>query len=201
MDIPLTEEEKIRILNSTDLYEIMKRILLREQKIDQDREHFWVVGLDNDHRILFIEMISMGTINQALAKPMEVFSLALQRRAVHIILCHNHPSGSLRPSEHDKDVTNRLIQVGLIVDLPVLDHLIISPLNYMSFDDIGLMKELKLSLKYVPPYQQAERMREQAADIVQKEKVRLARRLKRRGVPLDVIAETFGLDLEDLELL
>lgn len=201
MDIPLSEEEKIKILNSTDLYEIMKKILLREQKIDQDREHFWVVGLDNAHRILFIELISMGTVNQALVKPMEVFSLALQRRAVNIILCHNHPSAELKPSAHDQDITDRLIQVGIIVDLPVFDHLIISPKGFLSFEDVGLMSELRNSIKWVPPYQQAEKMRQQAAGIVKKEKLRLARLLKRKGVDNTTIAETFGLSLEEVKEL
>ena len=201
MDIPLSEEEKIKILNSKDLYGIMKKILLREQKIDQDREHFWVVGLDNANRILFIEMISMGTVNQALVKPMEVFSLALQRRAVNIILCHNHPSGELKPSADDRDITDRLIQVGIIVDLPVYDHLLISLHSFLSFEDIGLMEELGKSLKYVPPYQQAERIREQAAAIVKKRMEQVARRLKRNGVDAVTIAESTGLSLREGELL
>lgn len=201
MDIPLSEEEKIKILNSTDLYEIMKRILLREQKIDQDREHFWVVGLDNAHRILFIELISMGTVNQALVKPMEVFSLALQRRAVNIILCHNHPSAELKPSVQDKDITDRLIQVGIIVDLPVFDHLIISPKGFLSFEDIGLMSELRNSIKWVPPYQQAEKMRQQAAGIVKKRMIQVARSLKRKGVDNATIVDSTGLSLEEVEEL
>lgn len=75
MDIKLTEKEKIKILNSDDIYGIMQRILLREDKIDQNREHFWVIGLETNNRILFIELISLGTVNKALAEPMEVFSL------------------------------------------------------------------------------------------------------------------------------
>eukprot|EP01090_Pellita_catalonica_P019836 TRINITY_DN6863_c0_g1_i1.p1 TRINITY_DN6863_c0_g1~~TRINITY_DN6863_c0_g1_i1.p1 ORF type:complete len:130 (-),score=5.73 TRINITY_DN6863_c0_g1_i1:2-391(-) len=114
MDIKLTEQEKIKILNSDDIYGIMQKILLRESKIDQNREHFWVIGLANNNRILFIELISLGTINATLVEPMEVFSLALQKRAVKIILCHNHPSGELTPSENDKNLTDRLIQVGII---------------------------------------------------------------------------------------
>ncbi|CAA6826957.1 MAG: DNA repair protein RadC, partial [uncultured Aureispira sp.] len=152
MDIQLTDSEKIKILNSDDIYGIMQKILLREQKIDQNREHFWVIGLENNHRILFIELVSLGTVNQALVKPMEVFSLALQKRAVKIILCHNHPSGELKPSDADKDITDKLIQVGIIVNTPVLDHLIISTKSYLSFGDIGLFQELELSTKYVPPY-------------------------------------------------
>ncbi len=201
MEVPLSEEEKIRILNSNDIYEIMNKVLLREQKIDQDREHFWVIGLDNANRILFIEMVSLGSVNQTIVKPMEVFSLALQRRAVQIILCHNHPSSSLKPSEYDQDITDRLIQVGIIVDLPVYDHLIISPHGFLSFDDAGLMAVLKTSLKYVPAYEQAQRMREQAAAIVSKEKERIARRMKRSGLDMVAIAEWTGLSLEEVEKL
>lgn len=74
---------------------------------------------------------------------MEVFSFALQKRAVEIILCHNHPSGELKPSEGDKDASDRLIQVGIIVDTEVLDHLIISTKSYLSFKYTGLLDELK----------------------------------------------------------
>ncbi|WP_417800293.1 JAB domain-containing protein, partial [Tenacibaculum sp.] len=109
MDIKLTEQEKIKILNSDDIYGIMQKVLLRESKIDQNREHFWVIGLANNNRILFIELISLGTVNATLVEPMEVFSFALQKRAVKIILCHNHPSGELKPSEADKDISDRLI--------------------------------------------------------------------------------------------
>ncbi len=144
MNIELSDIEKIKILNSDDLYGIMQRVLLREDKIDQNREHFWVIGLENNNRILFIELVSLGTVNKTIAQPMEVFSLALQKRAVKIILCHNHPSGELKPSEQDKDITDRLIQVGLIVDTPVVDHLIISTKSYMSFIDVGLFDILKI---------------------------------------------------------
>ncbi len=142
MDIKLTEEDKIKILNSDDIYGIMQRILLREDKIDQDREHFWVIGLANNNRILFIELVSLGTVNKTLAEPMEVFSYALQKRAVKIILCHNHPSGELKPSEGDKNVSDKLIQVGIIVDTEVIDHLIISDKSYLSF--AKLEQDLKL---------------------------------------------------------
>ncbi|MEY8860220.1 RadC family protein [Tenacibaculum singaporense] len=139
MDIKLTEQEKIKILNSDDIYGIMQRILLRDNKIDQNREHFWVIGLANNNRILFIELISLGTVNATLVEPMEVFSFALQKRAVKIILCHNHPSGELTPSDNDKNLTDRLIQVGIIVNTHVIDHLIISDKSYLSFADNGLL--------------------------------------------------------------
>ncbi|UOB18148.1 JAB domain-containing protein [Abyssalbus ytuae] len=202
MDVKLTEEEKIKVLNSDDIYGIMQKILLRESKIDQNREHFWVIGLENNHRILFIELISLGTVNKTLAEPMEVFSFALQKRAVKIILCHNHPSGELRPSEGDKDITDKLIQVGIIVNTEVLDHLIISTKSYLSFADTGLLSELKKSTKYIPQYVLEERLKKQATEIANKKKtVEIAKEFKRNGVDNETIALSTGLSIEEVEKL
>ena len=202
MNIKLTEAERIKILNSDDLYGIMQKILLREQKIDQNREHFWVIGLENNNRILFIELISLGTVNKTFAEPMEVFSLALQKRAVSIILCHNHPSGELKPSDEDKDITDRLIQVGIIVDLKVIDHLVISNKSYLSFKDIGLLQELEKSTKYVPSYVLEQRIKKELIEVTKrKEKIEIAKELKRRGTTDKDVAGITGLTLEEVEKL
>ncbi|WP_028889521.1 JAB domain-containing protein [Tenacibaculum ovolyticum] len=202
MDIKLAEEEKIKILNSEDIYRIMQKILLRENKIDQNREHFWVIGLANNSRILFIELISLGSINKTIAEPMEVFSFALQKRAVKIILCHNHPSGELQPSEEDKNISDRLIQVGIIVNTKVLDHLIISDKNYLSFADTGLLNELKKSTKYVPKYVLEQQIRKEAVEIANNKKtVEIAKELKRNGVDNETIALSTGLSLMEIEKL
>ncbi|HEY5746636.1 MAG TPA: JAB domain-containing protein [Chryseolinea sp.] len=208
MTIELNDEEKVRILNSDDLFVIMRDILLRENKIDQDREHFWVIGLASNHRLLFIELISMGTVDKALVEPMEVYSVALQKRAVKILLVHNHPSGELKPSEADKDITNRLIQVGLIVNTPVLDHLIITTNSYMSFADTGLLEELKKSRKYVPMYKQMEELQQMAEELGRKKGIKdgmekgidetkktIAKRMKEMGHGDETIVEITGLPL------
>jgi DNA repair protein RadC len=203
MDIKLTEAEKIKILNSDDLYGIMQRILLRENKINQDREHFWVIGLSNSNRLLFIELISKGTINKTLVEPMEVFSFALQKRAVKIMLVHNHPSGELKPSDADKDITDRLIQVGIIVNTEVLDHLIISNKSYLSFTDIGLLKELKKSTRWVPEYEIKEQIRKQATEIAKEkaylEKMKIVKSLKEKGVDFETISEATGVSITEIE--
>ncbi len=199
MDIKLTEEEKIKILNSDDIYGIMQKVLLRENKIDQNREHFWVIGLENNNRILFIELISLGTVNKTFVEPMEVFSFALQKRAVKVILCHNHPSGELKPSEADKDITDRLIQVGIIVNTQVIDHLIISTKSYISFSDTGLLAKLKKSTKYVPSYVLEKRIKKEATEIAEKKKtVEIAKELKRKGIDSQTISEATGLSLEEV---
>jgi len=202
MNIQLTEAEKIKVLNSDDIYGIMQKVLLREQKIDQNREHFWVIGLENNQRILFVELISLGSVKKALVEPMEVFSFALQKRAVKIVLCHNHPSGELKPSDADKDITDKLIQVGLIVDTPVIDHLIISDKSYLSFVDIGLLAELAKSTKYVPPYILIERAEAKAAKIAEKNKtIEFAKELKRDGVDIETIVRYTGLTVSDINQL
>ncbi|WP_299107646.1 JAB domain-containing protein [uncultured Tenacibaculum sp.] len=202
MDIRLSEKEKIKVLNSDDIYGIMQRILLRESKIDQNREHFWVIGLENNNRILFIELISLGSVNKTIAEPMEVFSFALQKRAVKIILCHNHPSGELKPSESDKDISDRLIQVGIIVDTEVIDHLIISTKSYLSFKDIGLLDELKKSTKYVPKYVLEQQIKKDATEIAKrKEKIEIAKAMKRVDEPIEKIANFTGLTIEEIEQL
>jgi DNA repair protein RadC len=200
MDIKLTEEQKIKILTSDDIYKIMQTILLREQKIDQNKEHFWIIGLANNLNLLFVELIGLGTVNKVLVNPMEVFSFALQKRAVQIMLCHNHPSGELKPSKEDKDTTDRMIQVGKIVGTPVLDHLIITERSYMSFNDVGLMEKLAQSTKYVPPYQLVEKIRKEALAIGEKNgRVEIAKELKRRDMPLEAIAEITGLTVEEIK--
>tara|TARA_R110000868_G_scaffold66001_2_gene196934 strand:- start:1172 stop:1558 length:387 start_codon:yes stop_codon:yes gene_type:complete len=81
----------------------------------------------------------------------------IQKRTVSLIMVHNHPSGELVPSDADRDVTDRLIQVGKFVDIPVLDHMIISNRHFYSFADIGVLSELEMSLKYVPLFVQKEK--------------------------------------------
>lgn len=202
MDIKLTEQEKIKILNSDDIYGIMQRILLRDSKIDQNREHFWVIGLANNNRILFIELISLGTVNATLVEPMEVFSFALQKRAVKIILCHNHPSGELTPSDNDKNLTDRLIQVGIIVNTHVIDHLIISDKSYLSFADNGLLQELAKSTKYVPKYVLEQRLKKEASEIAKRsEKIEIAKNLKRKGLDIITIVDATGLTAEEVKRL
>ena len=106
MNVILRDDEKIQVKCSEDLFEVMRKILDREEEIDKDREHFWVVGLNAGNWILFVELISLGSIKATVVEPMDVFSFALQKRAVKIIMVHNHPSKDLTPSENDKDLTD-----------------------------------------------------------------------------------------------
>lgn len=194
MNIRLNKEQKIKVKDSSDIYAVMQQILLRQQRIDRNREHFWTIGLSTDNSILYIELVSMGTVNSVPAEPMEVFSFALQKRAVRIILVHSHPSGNLEPSETDKDVTDRLIQTGNIVKLPVLDHIIITATSFYSFAESGLLKALQGSVKYVPPYLIAEQIKEDKAK-------EMASAMKKEGYPIEDIARLTGLSKQVIQRL
>ena len=198
MNIELSNDQKIKILCSDDLYLVMQGILLREQKIDQNREHLWTVSLDSAHRILNIELVSMGTVNSTPVEPMEVFSVPLQKRTVKLMVVHNHPSGELKPSDADKDITDRLIQVGKIINVPVLDHLIITDKSYFSFLDHGLMEELEQSLKYVPAFEIKRRYEKQAQEIGEakgenRKAKEIAKSLKAIGMDIEEIVKVTGL--------
>jgi len=152
MKIQVKNAEKIVIKEAEDIYDIMRLIFKREQLIDRTKEHFWTVALNTAQKILNIELVGMGSRHAVLVDPVEVFSVPLQKKASCIILIHNHPSGSLQPSEEDIDITNRLIQVGFIQRMPVEDHIIITNHSFFSFQANGLIEKLRMSSKYAPSF-------------------------------------------------
>nr|VFJ59403.1 MAG: DNA repair protein RadC [Candidatus Kentron sp. FM]VFJ62208.1 MAG: DNA repair protein RadC [Candidatus Kentron sp. FM]VFK15056.1 MAG: DNA repair protein RadC [Candidatus Kentron sp. FM] len=177
MDVKLTERDRIKVVNSDDVFAIMRKILLRENKIDQEKEHLWVAGLATNNRLLFIELVALGGAYSASVKPMEVFRVAVQKNASNVILVHNHPNEILLPSDVDKDLTDHFIQVGRILNVQLIEHLIISTHTFFSFAINGLIEDLGKSLKYVPPYEIIERIRAEEARIREE----VARDSKREG--------------------
>lgn len=180
MDIKLAKNDKRYIEGTDDVYNIMKSVLLRDNKIDQEKEHFWIVGMNLAGYILYIELIALGSYKSVDIEPMNVFRVAVMKNASRVIAVHNHPSGRLSPSVTDKDITDRLIQVGRILNIEFVDHLIISPLSYTSFRSIGLMDELEKSLKYVPTYQVVEQIRKEEKQIA-KEAIKSERDQRKRS--------------------
>lgn len=206
MQIKLSTLPKTNIGSSEDIFVVMQRILLRENRIDRNREHFWTISLDNALSILAIELVSMGSVKETIAEPMEIFSLPLQKRAVKVILVHNHPSNTTKPSEADKDLTDNLIQVGRIMRIPVIDHLIITEKSYYSFADSGLLDTLGQSLKYVPPYEIKKRHQEEAMQKgkekgIQEQKKEMAKAMKQNGEPIEKIIEYTGLTKQVIQRL
>lgn len=133
MDIKLGKNDKRYIEGADDVYEIMQLILRRENKIDREKEHFWIIGMNAAGYILYIELIALGTVRDVPVESMNIYRVAVMKNAVRVIAVHNHPSGRLVPSKNDLDITDRLIQVGRILNIDLIDHLVISTENYESF--------------------------------------------------------------------
>lgn len=198
MNVKLKKTDKVKVENCAEFYDIMRRILLRENKIDRAKEHLWTVGLDASLHILYIELISIGGSYSTVVEPMQIFRVGVLKGAVQMLMVHNHPSGSLTPSFRDLDLTDKLIQCGYILDIKVIDHLIISEKDFMSFKNEGLMDQLEKSKAHVPPYKLREELKaEQEALLLQKGKDQrdreIARRMKSQGYTVEQIMQLTGL--------
>lgn len=102
-------------------------------------EEFWVILLDRGNRAKAVYQVSKGGMHGTVCDPKLVFAAALKSAASSIVLSHNHPSGQLRPSEEDIKLTRKLAEAGKFLDLPIMDHLILSPTGYYSFADNGML--------------------------------------------------------------
>ncbi|MBL6446771.1 DNA repair protein [Fulvivirga sp. 29W222] len=206
MNVRLTQEQKIKVLNSEDVYRVMQQVLLRENKIRRNQEHFWVVGLDNKNKILFIELISLGAVNRVQVAPPEIFRMAIYKLAVQMILVHNHPSGELTPSEGDKDVTDKMIKAGQMLNIEVIDHLIISEKEYFSMADKDIIEELKNSHNYVLMDREKALLISMKIDAA-KEKgskensAEIARKMLDKGYDTKTIKELTGLSKKEITAL
>lgn len=140
MKVRLSKLDKVRIANSDDVYDIMQKVLMRQNKLHRQKEYFWTIGLNSANDILYIELVTIGILNKTILDPVEIFSFAVSKKCKKIILVHNHPSGSLTPSIEDKSLTKHLNKGGKLLGIQVLDHLIISEESYVSFKDKGWLK-------------------------------------------------------------
>ncbi|HEY9008746.1 MAG TPA: JAB domain-containing protein [Ohtaekwangia sp.] len=202
MNVRLSKSQKIEVLNSADIFIIMQAILLRENKIRRNQEHFWVIGLNAANKILFIELVSLGATNRVDVKPAEVFRIAIYKSAIKMILVHNHPSGSIKVSEPDRDLTDRMIKSGNMLAIEVLDHLVITEEAYMSFADKGIMTELKQSGRYELIDKEKSWLQEMKleAELDRKTKEVAAKFLK-AGVDIEIIKQATGLTKAEIKKL
>ncbi|MCS6990315.1 MAG: DNA repair protein RadC [Chitinophagales bacterium] len=113
--------------------------LLAPYLSDKAHEEFWIMLLNQNHRVLDVQQISIGGLTGTVADVRKVFEQALKLKATAIILVHNHPSGNLQPSGADVELTRKMKQAGATLDIRVLDHLIIADKSYYSFADEGML--------------------------------------------------------------
>ena len=123
----ILNSELFHITSAAKAYEFLQPLRLTEV------EEFWVLALSPSLKLLRAEMIFRGTVSACILHPREVFRFAILNAASGIIVSHNHPSGESLASELDILTTQQLIDVGKIIDIPVLDHLLITADGYASF--------------------------------------------------------------------
>jgi len=128
------QTHKPRITSSTDVLEVIKPDLL-----DLNHEEFWIIILNRANYVLKKTQISRGGISGTVADPKLIFKSAIEQNGSSIILIHNHPSGNLQPSQADITLTKNLKEAGKFMEIPVLDHIIVSDNHYFSFADEGLI--------------------------------------------------------------
>ncbi|MBI3883300.1 MAG: DNA repair protein RadC [Sphingobacteriales bacterium] len=126
--------EKPIVRSSNDIATYLQAIIK-----DYSYEVFAVVFLNQANKIKHFEIISKGGITGTVADPRIILKKALEAEATSIVLCHNHPSGNLRPSKADEDLTYKIKEAAKYFDIKVLDHIIVSEEGYFSFADEGRM--------------------------------------------------------------
>jgi DNA repair protein RadC len=113
------------------------QLLRKRFKHGESREHFILVLLSARNTVIGVETVSVGSLNASIVHPREVFKPAVTQAAASILLAHNHPSGNVDPSDDDLALTKRLVQVGELMGIPVIDHLIVGNGNYTSLKQEG----------------------------------------------------------------
>ena len=107
-----------------------------------DREAFWVIALDTKNKLIGVNQVSVGTLNQNIVHPREIFKYLALCSAAAFIAVHNHPSGDPTPSIEDERITSRLKLAGNIMGIKMLDHIVVGETGYYSFANAGRLEEL-----------------------------------------------------------
>lgn len=130
----MAEEKLVKISCSEDSYHLLAPVLA-----DLNHEEFWMLLLNRANCVIGRHQVSVGGVAGTIADPKVLFKLALEKNASYIILAHNHPSGNLTPSKEDIQLTNKIAKAGMLLDLIVLDHLIVTNKSFFSFNEEGLI--------------------------------------------------------------
>lgn len=128
----IVKREKITL--SKDVFDIMHPLLM-----DLHHEEFWLLMLNRANVVIKKELLSKGGVSGTVVDTKLIFKAAIENTCSSIIICHNHPSGNLKPSEADIRITKTIKEAGKLIEIPLLDHLIISDAGFYSFADEGMI--------------------------------------------------------------
>ncbi len=126
-------DKGIKIKSATDIYKLLRSYGHKNQ------EYFITISIDGSHSMIKRRVLFIGTLNKSLVHPREVFHYALKDRAAALILVHNHPSNNVNPSNEDIDITKRLKEIGDLIGIDIIDHVIIGNNDFFSFCSSGLI--------------------------------------------------------------
>lgn len=126
--------DMMKIITSADAFMVLQPVFA-----DLNHEEFWILILNQANCLIGKQLISKGGMAGTVADPKIIFKTALEHNAAYVIMAHNHPSGSLKPSQQDLNITKKMVEAGRMLDLHVLDHLIVTDKLFYSFGDEGLI--------------------------------------------------------------
>jgi hypothetical protein len=129
------QDSKITVQDSQQVAKVFQDLLLLEDTIDQEKEHFYVMHLDTRSRINMVELVNIGTLTASLVHPRETFRRAIIQGSASIIVAHNHRSGEVGPSVEDTKITKLLFEAGNILGITMLDHVIFANGKFFNFRD------------------------------------------------------------------
>lgn len=186
MKINVENAEHINIQDPRDIWEIIQRIFYQKKgELDLMKEHLWAFSLNKARKILNIELVSMGSKDRTVIDPGDIFRVPLYKSSSYVILVHNHPSGRLKPSDTDIEITNKIIKAGELLDIKVLDHVIVSDKSFFSFELTGLIEQLREDNKYALTFvykKKMERKMEALKANVEREKKKFGIQKLKEGV-------------------
>jgi DNA repair protein RadC len=129
------KDSKIQFKNTEEIAKVFQDLLLLEDEIEQEKEHFYVMHFNTKSQVKMVELVSLGTLNSSLVHPRETFRRAILTGSASIIVAHNHPSGETEPSSEDCRVTKLLMDGGEILGIKMLDHIVFTKDKFYSFRD------------------------------------------------------------------
>jgi DNA repair protein RadC len=131
------KDSKLQVNGAEEVAKVFQDILALEDKIEQEKEHYYVMHLNIRSQVMMVELVTVGTLSSSLVHPRETFRRAVIAGSSSIIIAHNHPSGDVEPSDEDMKVTRAMFDAGNVLGITMLDHIIFTNDNYFSFKKNG----------------------------------------------------------------
>ena len=137
-------QKKVLIKGASQVAGILHDILRQKPGLRQHHEYLWIVGLNNENKLQFIEITAVGRFKVNHTSPAEIFRRVMEKKAAKLALVQYSPRGNLMPMPDDKSTAERMAKAGELVGINVFDYLILSESEYLSFAEEGIVEELNL---------------------------------------------------------